>query len=69
MISTQTFDTTARSDEETWEALRRELEDIGISSAIINEKRQFIIAWFQEAVAAGRLEEDVASDDSISAVS
>ena len=27
VISTQTFDTTARNDQETWEALRRELED------------------------------------------
>ena len=69
VISTQTFDTTARDDQETWEALRRELEDIGISSGVITEKRQFIIAWFQEAVAAGRLEEDVASDDSNSAIS
>ena len=69
VISTQTFDTTARNDQETWEALRKELEDIGISSGVITEKRQFIIAWFQEAVAAGRLEEDVASDDSNSAIS
>ena len=69
VISTQTFDTTARNDQETWEALRRELEDIGISPGVITEKRQFIIAWFQEAVAAGRLEEDVASDDSNSGIS
>ena len=69
VISTQTFDTTARNDHETWEALRRELEDIGISPGIITEKRQFIIAWFQEAVAAGRLEEDAPSDDNDSAIS
>lgn len=69
MISTQTFDTTARNDRETWEALRRELEDIGISPDIITEKRQFIIAWFQEAVAAGKLEEDVVPTDSNSVVS
>ena len=69
VISTQTFDTTARNDQETWEALRRELEDIGISPSVITEKRQFIIAWFQEAVAAGRLEEDLATDDNNSAIS
>ena len=69
VISTQTFDTTARNDRETWEALRRELEDIGISPGIITEKRQFIIAWFQEAVAAGRLEEDVVPTDSNSVIS
>ena len=69
IISTQTFNTTAPNDQETWKALRRELEDIGISPGVITEKRQFIIAWFQEAVAAGRLEEDLASDDNNSAIS
>ena len=69
VISTQTFDTTARNDRETWEALRRELEDIGISPGIITEKRQFIIDWFQEAVAAGKLEEDVASNENDNAIS
>lgn len=69
VVSTQTFDTAARNNQETWEALRRELEDIGISPAIITEKRQFIIAWFQEAVAAGKLEEDAPSDDDESAIS
>ena len=69
VISTQTFDTAAQNDQETWEALRKELEDIGISPGIITEKRQFIIAWFQEAVAAGKLEEDALSDDRDSAIS
>ncbi len=69
VISTQTFDTTARNDQETWEALRRELEDIGISPAVITEKRQFIITWFQDAIAAGKLEEDVPSDRDDRAVS
>jgi ankyrin repeat protein len=32
------------------------------------EKRQHIIAWFQEAVAAGKLEEDASSDEDIDAV-
>ncbi len=62
-MSTETFDSSSQNHQETWEALRRELEDIGISPALITEKRQFIIAWFQEAVAAGRLEEDPPSDD------
>ena len=69
VISTQSFDTTARNDQETWEALRRELEDIGISPGVITEKRQFIIAWFEEAVAEGRLEEDATSDDSSGGIS
>lgn len=63
IISVQTIDTVARNNQESWDVLRRELEDIGISPAIISEKRQYIIAWFQEAVAAGKLEEDTPSDD------
>ena len=69
VISTQTFDTAAQNDRETWEALRRELEDIGISSEVINEKRHFIVTWFQEAVAMGKLEEEASSHDDDSASS
>lgn len=68
VVSTRSFSTAAENNRETWGALRRELEDIGISPEIITEKRQFIVAWFQEAVAAGRLEEEALSeedDDSI----
>jgi hypothetical protein len=56
VISSQTFDC---NDRHTWEELRRELEDIGISWDVIREKRPFIIAWFQEAIAAAGLDEDV----------
>ena len=69
VISTHTFDTATQNSREAWEALRRELEDIGISPEIINEKRQFIVTWFQEAVAMGKLEEADSSDDNVSAIS
>ena len=69
VISTHTFDTATQNSREAWEALRRELEDIGISPEIINEKRQFIVTWFQEAVAMGKLEEAASSEDSDSAIS
>ena len=69
LISNQTFDTAARNEKETWEELRKELEDIGISPSVITEKRQFIIEWFQEAVAAGRLDEDAPSDHEEYAIS
>ena len=68
VVSTQTFDTTAQNGRETWEALRRELEDIGISSEVINEKRQFIVTWFREVVAMGKLEEDASLADNDSAI-
>ena len=69
LISNQTFDTAARIEKEAWEELRKELEDIGISPSVITEKRQFIIEWFQEAVAAGRLDEDAPSDHEDYAIS
>ena len=46
-----------------WEELRRELEDVGISSAVIKENKQFIVTWFQEVVALGKLEEDAPDSD------
>ena len=69
VISVKTIDTVARNNKETWEELRKELEDVGISPDIINEKRQLIIAWFLEAVEAGKLEEDVLSEEDETAVS
>ncbi len=69
VISTQTFDTAARNDQETWDALRRELEDIGVSPGIINEKRQFIISWFRETIAMGNLDEAAAPKANDGAVS
>ena len=65
VVSTRSFGTAAENKKETWDALRRELEDIGISPEIITEKQQFIVAWFQEAVAAGRLEEEAPSDEDV----
>ena len=69
VISTKSFDATAQIDRDTWEALRGDLEDVGISQDIITEKRQLIITWFQEAVAAGKFEEDPPSDDEDTAFS
>ncbi|KAG6991229.1 hypothetical protein G7Y79_00055g090050 [Physcia stellaris] len=68
IVSVQTIDTVARNNQEKWDVLRRDLEDVGISPAAISENRQFIIAWFREAVAAGRIEEDVPSADDESSV-
>ena len=63
VISTRTVDSIARNDRIAWEMFRKELEDVGVSSSVIAEKRQFLIVWFQEAVAAGKLEEDIAEHE------
>lgn len=66
VVSIKTLDLIDRHDQETWEVLRRELEDIGTSTTVITEKRSFIVAWYQEAVAAGTLEEDAPVEDRFS---
>ncbi|MCJ1244035.1 hypothetical protein MMC30_001232 [Trapelia coarctata] len=63
IISTQTFGSMVTNDRETWRTFRRELEDVGISPTVINEKRRFIVDWFQQAVAAGQLDEDCDESD------
>ena len=68
VISTTTIGTVARNDQKMWEELRRELEDVGISREVIVEKRPFIIGWFQEAVAAGKLEEEAPLNNGDSAI-
>ncbi|KAL8869264.1 MAG: hypothetical protein Q9174_004401 [Haloplaca sp. 1 TL-2023] len=52
VLSAKSFDTAADT-QEMWDALRRDLEDIGISPQVIKEQRSFILDWFREAVASG----------------
>ncbi|KAJ6464527.1 hypothetical protein C8R45DRAFT_1064248 [Mycena sanguinolenta] len=42
---------------EVWAGLLRELDDVGISAAIAEENREFIVNWFKDAGAAGLLDE------------
>lgn len=69
VVSVETIDTLVHNNKETWDALRSDLEDIGITSDLIAENRQFIVTWIQKAVAAGKLDEDAPSDDGGSAYS
>jgi hypothetical protein len=50
-------------EKDLWRCLRRELEDIGISAAVLTERKDFVIAWFQKAVTEGALDEICASDN------
>ena len=63
VISTISLDSASRNETETWADLRRELEDIGISSSIINDNKQFIVAWFQNAIDCGELKEETSYED------
>ncbi|KAJ7216955.1 hypothetical protein B0H12DRAFT_340463 [Mycena haematopus] len=41
-----------------WGELRRELDDVGISPVVAEERREFIISWLKDAAAAGMLDEN-----------
>ena len=44
-------------DEHAWLQMRRELEDVGITAAMIEEHREFIVNWIEQALTAGKFEE------------
>ncbi|PKS11159.1 hypothetical protein jhhlp_002920 [Lomentospora prolificans] len=44
---------------DVWQELRRELEDIGIGVAVIEENREYISNWLKSALTEGLLEESV----------
>ncbi|KAJ7745725.1 hypothetical protein B0H16DRAFT_1321593 [Mycena metata] len=39
-----------------WADLRRELEDVGISAFVVEERRDFIVSWLKDAMNSGLLE-------------
>jgi hypothetical protein len=49
---------------EVWTEFRRELEDVGISAAIVEENREYIAKWIKGALQEGLLEESVADSES-----
>src|SRR5881394_3954547 len=57
--SVLSFRTSATVDPvEDWTEVKRELEDVGISPSAIEEHREYIKTWLQEALEAGAMEED-----------
>ena len=65
IISDQGLLPRIQTDQEAWTNLQRELKDIGISTQVITEKRSYIIQWFQQAVATGKLEEDLPLEENL----
>ncbi|KAI0105212.1 hypothetical protein GGR51DRAFT_519911 [Nemania sp. FL0031] len=43
---------------DVWAQLRRELEDVGISPAVVEENNEYIAQWIKEALAQGLMDED-----------
>lgn len=56
VVSTQTVESLSPNVKETWRAIRKELEEIGITVAAFDLNKDFIINWFKEALADGAFE-------------
>ena len=48
---------------EIWQEFRRELEDVGISPAVVEDNREYIARWIRDALADGLLEESPAQSE------
>lgn len=63
--SAQRPDTLERAD--SWNELSRELEDIGLSAAMVSEHQHYIKSWFTNAIGSGLLSESSETEVSSSA--
>lgn len=57
VISTRTVDSLSADERQAWRAIRKELEDIGISVAAFDANKDFIVNWFKTAISTGAFEE------------
>lgn len=57
MVTTTTIAESLDS-EDVWKQLQRELEDVGISAAVIQENQSYISQWVKTAITNGMLEEE-----------
>lgn len=57
LISNHTIESAEDGDEAAWCQIGRELEDVGITSTLMQENRAFIITWIKSALASGQLDE------------
>jgi hypothetical protein len=64
VVTTQTADSLSSHSKETWRAIRKELEEIGITVAAFDLNRDFIIEWFKRAIATGAFEEQTINESS-----
>lgn len=69
IVSARTVDSLSPNDRQAWRAIRKELEDIGISVAAFDANRDFIVNWFKNAISIGAFEEQTAKDGSDSSTS
>ncbi len=58
-ISSSTIESAEEGNTTAWCQIGRELEDVGITSTMIQENRAFVIAWMKNALNTGQLGEGV----------
>lgn len=57
VVSTNTVESLTMDEKQAWRALRKELEDVGITPNLFTQYRDFIIKTLQDAISAGLLQE------------
>lgn len=62
IISTQTVDSVSADERQAWRAIRKELEDDGISVAAFDANKGFVVNWFKIAISTGAFEEQPVED-------
>lgn len=65
MITAQTVRSFPANEDQLWHSFQKELENVGITTAVFEANKDFIFNWFKTAVADGAFGE-LALDDSIS---
>ena len=66
VISTQTVDSLSPDEKQAWRAIRKELEEIGISVAAFDANKEFILNWLKTAIVTRAFEEETAEEDELS---
>lgn len=57
VLTVATVESLSMDEKQTWRAIQKELEDIGISVAAFDANRGFIMNWFHDALETGKFEE------------
>lgn len=60
--STQTIDSLSTNDRKAWRAIRKELQDMGISITAFEANQDFIMNWFKAAISAGAFDEQAVGE-------
>ena len=63
VVSYQTAESLTLDDKQTWREIRKELEGIGMTVTGLDANKDFILQWFQDAIATGAFDERAPDGD------